>query len=77
MGFDPVAAFLALLEARFGHLGTFCAGLHGSCLVAVRWHPEASILQSGGTSPSYLASTGLDLMRTFFLYVLALHVPLT
>ena len=42
MGFDPVAAYLAVLQARFGHLGAFCAGLHGSYLIAVRWHPQAN-----------------------------------
>ena len=43
VGFDPAALYLGRLEQRFGHLGTFCAGLLGSCAIAVRWRPEVRL----------------------------------
>ena len=40
VGFDPVALYLASLQQRFGHLGLFCAGIQGSCTIAIRWLPK-------------------------------------
>lgn len=46
VGFDPAALYMDKLEQRFGHLGTFCAGLLGSCTIAVRWRPEVQLFCS-------------------------------
>ena len=40
VGFDPVALYLTSLQQRFGHLGLFCAGVRGSCTIAIRWLPK-------------------------------------
>ena len=52
VGFDPVRLYLARLQQRFGHLGLFCAGLHGSCTIAVRWLPQVGGLHLAVRPPA-------------------------
>ena len=57
MGFDPVATYMGHLQQRFGHLGLFCAGLCGSCTIAVRWLPQVrQQICSGSASPGSRAA---------------------
>lgn len=43
VGFDPLSPLLAALEARYGHLATFCVDGHGGQAVAVRWRPATFV----------------------------------
>jgi hypothetical protein len=45
VGFDPVRRYVSLLEARYGHLATFCADFHGGGAVGLRWQPGAFVAQ--------------------------------
>ena len=43
VGADPVAALVAVLEARFGGVATLCADALGGALLGVRWRPQVRL----------------------------------
>jgi hypothetical protein len=62
VGFDPVRRYVALLEARYGHLAAFCADFHGGPVVGLRWRPSAFVAQPVRVATAHvmlgLAATG-------------------